>query len=148
MKRHDERGEREGGLDKAEHCESSHHQTSVEQMAPDGRAVQRSFIGWFCAECQGGEDVGADVECEHLEHTDRQREPARRQRPHDEGRQFGDVVGKVVVEKPANVGERRTALRHSGDDGLEVIIQQDDICRLTRHVGAALAPWLRRWPLL
>jgi len=66
--------------------------------------------------------AGTDIKGEHLKHADRQREPARRQRPHDERRQFGPVVGEVICQEPADVRKRGPTLFHRGHDGREIVV--------------------------
>ena len=66
----------------------------------------------------------------------REREPAARQRPHDEGRELGDVVGEVVGEEPADVGERRPSLLDRRDDRREVVVEQHEVGGLAGDVGA------------
>ena len=52
------------------------------------------------------------------------------------GRELGDVVGEVVGEEAADVGERRAALLDGGDDGGEVVVEQHQVGRLAGDVGA------------
>ena len=61
-----------------------------------------------------------------------------------ERRQLGDVVGQVVGEEPADVGERRPALLDGGDDGGEVVVEQHQVGGLAGDVGAADGPSRRR----
>ena len=72
-----------------------------------------------------------------LEHAQRERERAARERPDDERRQLGDVVGEVVGQEPADVGEGRAALLDGGDDGGEVVVEQHEVGGLAGDVGAA-----------
>ena len=62
-----------------------------------------------------------------------------RQRPHDERRQLGHVVGEVVREEPAHVGERGPAVHHRRHDGGEVVVEQHQVGGLAGHVGARRA---------
>ena len=73
------------------------------------------------------------------EHAEGQRDLAARQRPHHERGELGDVVGEVVREEAADVGERRPALLDRGDDRGEVVVEQDQVGGLARHVGARSA---------
>ena len=104
-----------------------------------GGCSSTSAAGGFGAEGECGEDVGADVEGEDLEHADGEREPPAGQCPDDERGELGDVVGEVVGEEPADVGERRASLLDGGDDGGEVVVEQHQVGGLARHVGARAA---------
>ena len=95
--------------------------------------------GLLGAEREGRQQVGADVQGEHLQHRDHQRDRAGRQRPHDERRQLGDVVGQVVGEEPLDVVERGAALLDRLHDVREVVVEQHEVRRLASDVGPGLA---------
>ena len=93
--------------------------------------------GRLTPERRRGQRVGADVECEDLQHAEREREPPARQCPDHEGRQLCDVVGEVIGEEAAGVGERCPTLLDGRHDGGEVVVEQHEIRRFPRHVAAA-----------
>ena len=135
-----EHGEERGHLDRrfhrAQHAERPGEEPPVEQVVADGRAVEDVSGRLLGAQREGGQDVGADVQREDLQHADRQREAPARQRPHDERGQLGDVVRQVVGEEPADVRERRAPLLDGGHDRGEVVVQQDEVGGLAGHVGS------------
>ena len=135
----DERGHLHDGLDGAEHAEDPAQQRTVDEVAPHGRAGQGSGVGRLGAEGQGGQQVGADVEAEDLQHAEGEREPPAGQGPDHERGQLGDVVGEVVGEEAADVGERRPPLLDGGDDGGEVVVEQHEVGGLAGDVGAGAA---------
>ncbi len=55
------------------------------------------------------------------------------------GRELGDVVGQVVGEEAADVGERGPAVADRGDDRGEVVVEQHQVGGLAGDVGAAAA---------
>ena len=83
-----------------------------------------------------GQQVGPDVEGQHLEHRQRQRELPARHRPHRERRELGDVVGQVVGEELADVEERARPYSTAATIVSEVVVEQDEVGDLARHVGA------------
>ena len=103
------------------------------------RARERARVGRLGAEGERGQQVGADVEAEDLQHAEGEREASAGQRPDDERGELGDVVGEVVGEEAADVGERRAALLDGGDDGGEVVVEQHEVGRLAGDVGARAA---------
>ena len=105
-------------------------------MAADRGLLEHVRIRRFGTERERGKDVGADVEREHLQHADRERESPARERPHDERRELGDVVGEVIGEEAADVGEGRAALLDRGDDRGEVVVEQHEVGGLAGDVGA------------
>jgi hypothetical protein len=80
------------------------------------------------------EGFGADVEREHLQHTDRERNSVARKCPYDEGRELRDVVGEVVGEEASNVGVRGAPLLDGGDDRCEIVVEQDEVRGLARDI--------------
>ena len=133
---HDERGELEGRFDRPQHAERPDEQPPIEQVSPDRRLFEEVCAGRFGAQGERRQDVGPDVEGEHLQDADREREPAARHGPHDEGCELRDVVGQVVGEEAPDVGEGGPSLFDRGDDGREVVVEQDQVGRFTGDVGA------------
>ena len=76
---------------------------------------------------------------EDLEHAEGEREAPAGERPDDERRELGDVVGEVVGEEAADVGERGAALLDGGDDRGEVVVEQDEVGGFAGDVGARAA---------
>ena len=132
----EERGHRQQRLGRAEHAERTERDLTIEQPARCGRAIEGVERRRLGAERGGGQRVGAEVEGEDLQHPEREREPAAGDRPQQERRELGDVVGEVVREELAGVEERRPAQPHRLDDGGEVVVEQHQVGRLAGHVGA------------
>ena len=123
----------------AEHTEHADEERAVDQVPAERRSVERMGCRRLGAQGQGGEHVRADVERQDLEHAQGQREAASRERPDHERRELGHVVGEVVGEEPADVGVGRSPLLDGGDDGGEVVVQQDEVRGLAGDVGAGSA---------
>ena len=137
----DERGHLHDGLGRTEHAEDPAQQRAVDAGAgPCGgsRRARRAFGGSAPSASAGSRSVPMSRH-EDLQHAERQREAAARERPHDERRELGDVVGEVVGEEAADVGERRPALLDRGDDGGEVVVEQHEVGGLAGDVGARAA---------
>ena len=101
-----------------------------------GRTAHGARLRGLRPEREGGQQVRADVEREHLQHGDHERDRAARHRPDDERRQLGDVVGEVVGEEPPDVLEGRPPLLDGLHDVGEVVVEQHEIGRLAGDVGA------------
>ena len=98
-----EGGQRHQRLGRAEHAERPQQHPPVGQrphLHPPDHGPRGRLLG---PQGEGRQQVGADVERQHLEHGQRRRDAARGQRPHEERRELGDVVGQVVGEEPADV---------------------------------------------
>ena len=93
----------------------------------------------FGAERDGGQGVGAEVEGQDLQHTEREGEVSARERPHGERGELGDVVGQVIGEESADVDVGGATLFDAGDDAREVVVEQDEVGGLPRDVGTAAA---------
>ena len=102
-----------------------------------GRAVEHARRRRLGAQGERRQQVGADVEAEDLQHAERERDRAAGHGEDDERRELGDVVGQVVGEEPADVGERGPALLDGRDDRGEVVVEQHEVGGLPGDVGAA-----------
>ncbi len=63
------------------------------------RPDMKRRLGGSCPQREGRQHVGADIERQHLQHADCQRQLSAGQRPGGEGRQFGDIVSQVVGQE-------------------------------------------------
>ena len=88
----------------------------------------------FGAERQRRQHVGAEVDGEDLDHGERQRDPEEHEG--EVGNQLGDVRGEDVGEELADVLEDRAPFLDRVDDAREVVVEEDHVRRLLRHVGA------------
>ena len=112
----EERGHLDSCFDGSEDAEHAAEHVAVDQVTAARRSLHRPRCGRLCAEGKGREQVGTDVEAEDLQDPERERDVPSRQGPDDERRQLGDVVGEVVGEEAADVGERRSSVPDGGDD--------------------------------
>jgi hypothetical protein len=137
--RDNERGHAYEGLDRPHKPEGSTGHGGIEQAAARGTGLKGRLAGRLGPERDRRKGIGTDIEGEDLEHAQGQRKTSARQRPYEERRQLGDVVGEVVGEKAPHVGEDRASLLDGGDDRGEVIVQEHEIGSLARHVGPGTA---------
>ena len=121
---------------RAEEQVGAHQQPPVEQpfAAQPRRAAHGAWVGFFRAERQRGQHVGAEIDREDLDDGQRQRDPEQH-----EGKvrhQLGDVGGEDVGEELAQVVEHRAPFLDGDDDGGEVVVEQDDVGRFLGDIGA------------
>ncbi len=136
--------EEEGGhgakrFERAEEEVSAGEQAAGEQAFgsrpwPTLHDVGRRFFG---TQGKGRQHVGAEIDGENLDHGQRQRDAE--QHEGEVGNQLGDVRGQDVGDEFADVFIDRPAFLDGVDDGTEMVVEQHDVGRLARHVGAGEA---------
>ena len=123
-------------LGRAEHSEDPNQDRSIKHVAPQWRTVEHVFGGRLRTECERGQQVRPDVETQHLEDADREREPSGGQSPDYERCELGDVVGEVIRDEASDVRECAAAMGHRGDNRGEVIVEQYQVRGFARDIGA------------
>lgn len=101
-----------------------------------GGAIHDSGFGWLGAEGQGGQQVGPQINRQHLYHRQRQWNAPATQGEEHEGHGFRHVAGENVGHKLANVGVDGASLFDGMDDGGEIVVGENDVRRLAGHVSA------------
>ena len=99
----DEGGHLDERFGRAEQAECSAHERAGRSDDRRSVADRATRARRFAAERECREHVGSDVEGEHLQDADREREAPAGKRPDHERGELGDIVGEVVGEEAADV---------------------------------------------
>ena len=134
----EEAGEDERRLDQPEEDPGAVQQRALDHAfgARPWRPLHEAGLSRLAAESERREDLRAEVDREDLQHRQRQRDRAAREREDQEGNELGrgvredveDELPDVVVD-PSAGGDRR-------HDGREVVVREHHRRRLTRDVGS------------
>ena len=135
QQRHQESHHRKRRFHRSEEPEGAPQHRAVHQPALDRWAVEQVAARGLGPERDCREGVGAEIEGEDLQDTERERELAAGEGPDEERRELGDVVGQVVGQEPADVDKGRPSLLDPGDDAGEGVVEEHQVRRLTGDVG-------------
>ena len=98
------------------------------------RPLHEAGLGRLAAERERGQDLGAEVDREDLQHRQRQRDRAAREREDEERNDLGRRVGEDVEDELADVVVDAAAGLDRRDDGREVVVGEHHRRRLARDV--------------
>ncbi len=101
------------------------------------RPIHDLGMGPLGAQRQCRKHVCAEVDGKDLDH--RQRQGNAQQHIGQVRNQLGDVRSQNVGEELADVVEHRASFLDGIDDGGEMVVKQDDVGRLARHIGTGQA---------
>ena len=88
-------------------------------------------------EREGRDEIRPEIDGEDLHDGEGKRDPGEDEG--EEGRELREIVGEDVRHELAHVRVDGAPLADGGDDRGEVVVGDDDVRRLFRHVAAALA---------